>query len=331
MRGRAVRRVPERSMEVEAVVSYSLIPPEDAKRASEDDDGRVEPRLTILPMERKVRSAEIAAPSSEEAAAHGARFEARPIDALPPDPRARRRRRPGFAIVGAAALLIGFGVLAATFSKVMTGNAPAVTETATDAPASVVLAPPPPVSEDTAGPGVRIIAPDGNTGSDSASAGSVAPPAAIAAPSPINETPAANTAALEPAPAPSAAPANPPLPRLRPTTPTVASLPAPTSAGTAAAPAAQGDDVGAMMSDIDRILAEHKAATTEPAPLAPAPLAPPMATADAGRSVTGPAPLEVLAPPPPARRGWFLYPNRNAGGMPVPPADIPDPEGAPGQ
>ena len=31
MRGRAVRRVPERSMEVEAVVSYSLIPPDGDK------------------------------------------------------------------------------------------------------------------------------------------------------------------------------------------------------------------------------------------------------------------------------------------------------------
>jgi hypothetical protein len=82
-----------------------------------------------------------------------------------------------------------------------------------------------------------------------------------------------------------------------------------------------------MMSDIDRILAQHKSA--EPAPLAP--LAPPTTTADAGY-VTGPAPLEVIAPPQPARRGWFLYPaTRDANGMPVPPADIPDPEGAAGQ
>lgn len=322
MRGRAVRRVPERSMEVEAVVSYSLIPPEGAKPASGDNDGRVEPRLTILPMERKVRSAEIAAPSFEEAAEHGARFEARPIDPLPPEPRAGRRRVPAVAIVGLAALLVGFGVLAATFGKVMTGNAPAVTQPASDEPSSVVLAPPPSPSEETAGPGVRVIPADGATGAptDPVATDAVAIP------------PSTNAAALAPAPAPSVAPLDPPLPRLRPTTPSIASLSQsdaalPQPAAPAATSPAQGDDVGAMMSDIDRILAQHKAETAEPAPLAPA-----ATTADAGLpAATGPVPLQAMTSPPPARRGWFLYPDRDTSGMPVPPADIPDPEGAPGQ
>ncbi|MEJ0013475.1 MAG: hypothetical protein WDM94_12820 [Bauldia sp.] len=152
-------------------------------------------------MERKVRSAEIAAPSSEEAAAHGARFEARPIDPLPPDPKARRRRRPGVAIVGVAAVLIGIGVLAATFGKVITGNAPAVTESVSEPPAPIALEPPPPAIEDTAGPGVRVIAPDGNTGSGSFATDTVSPPAAIE-PSTEAAAPATNTATLEPMPAP---------------------------------------------------------------------------------------------------------------------------------
>jgi hypothetical protein len=185
---------------------------------------------------------------------------------------------------------------------------------------------------------VRVIPPNGATGS---------PTEPVA--TDTVAVPPSNNAVLAAQPAPSAAPIDPPLPRLRPTTPTVAALPQTDAAqplpspAAQAAPAAQGDDVGAMMSDIDRILEQHRTATAEPAPLAPPMAAPsdgtaypapgyPQATADAGYpQVIGPAPLDNVAPPT-RRRGWFLYPaTRDAGGMPVPPADIPDPEGAPGQ
>jgi hypothetical protein len=140
----------------------------------------------------------------------------------------------------------------------------------------------------------------------------------------------------------------------------VATLPLPVAnfpPPSAAAPAQQGDDVNALMSDVDRILQQHRTvAPTAPAPMANGTGAPmatgmgapmdttgapmpvtggaPMATADAGLpAMTAPAPLEVVAPPAPQprRRSWFLFPNRDASGLPIPPADIPDPEGAPGQ
>jgi hypothetical protein len=303
-------------MEVEPVVSYTLIPPDDAGK--NDEDGRVEPRLTVLPMERRQRSAEIIAPTSEDAALHGTRFEATPIDPLPPEPRARRRRGlPVFAF-GLLVLVVAFGVLAATFGKVMTGgNVAAVAPV--DEPASVALAPPLPATEETAGPGVRIIPPDGDT-----SAASLAPSPAA----PIAAAPATETAALPPAPPPSAAPVDPPLPRLRPTNAgtAVASDAAPAATGTAV-PGSSDSDVDTLMSDVDRILSQHRATSPEPAPLPP-----PTTTADAGTPLmVSPVPLETVAPPAPARRGWFLYPARNTGGLPVPPADIPDPEGAPGQ
>ncbi|HVY19626.1 MAG TPA: hypothetical protein VHA70_06050 [Bauldia sp.] len=319
MGARAVRRL-ERSMEVEPVVSYSLIPPEGAGKKTEDD-GRVEPRLTVLPMERRQRSAEIMAPTSEDAALHGTRFEATPLDPLPPEARKRRRRLPVF-VIGLAALFVAFGVLAATFGKVMTGGG--VTAIApTDETPSVSLAPPPPATEETAGPGVRIIPPDGNATAATEAPASAAPGDAAAA---------AQTAAL-PSPAEtSAAPANPPLPRLRPTgagASVASGMPAPSATTDGAAPASADSDVNALMSDVDRILTQHRAVNPEPAPLPP----PPTGTAEAGAPLvmTSPAPLETVAPPAPQRRGWFLYPVRNTGGLPVPPADIPDPEGAPGQ
>jgi hypothetical protein len=322
-------------MEVEPVVSYTRLPSDGAKPESGEGE-RVEPRFTVLPMERKARREEIAPPSVEDAELHGARFEAAPLEPLPPPPTERRRRFPLFATVGLVALLVAFGVLAATFSRVVTGGNTAAVAPA-DTSTAVTLAPAPAEPEDTAGPGVRMIAPDatGTAQSDQAAPAAVTD---VAPTAPTDGVTVTATATMETAALPAAtlAPADSPLPRLRPTMPTatgaqtdVAALPPPTAnlpPPTAAAPAQQGDDVSALMSDVDRILQQHRA--TVP-PAAPAPLA----TTDAGTAVamTSPAPLDVTAPPVPQRRGWFLYPDRNASGLPVPPADIPDPEGAPGQ
>jgi hypothetical protein len=248
-----------------------------------------------------------------------------------------------FAIVGLVALLVAFGVLAATAVKVMTGSS-SVAVAPSDSSTAVTLAPAPAEPEDTAGPGVRMIAPDAATAAASAttSEGTAA---------------ATQTAALPPA---VTAPADSPLPRLRPSMSAnsgvagEATLPAPT-AGTAlpppaanlappvsTAPVQQGDDVTALMSDVDRILQQHRtvAPPAAVAPMAtgvgaPMPVTGGMGAADTGAQTAmgSPAPLDIVAPPAPApkRRGWFLFPDRDASGLPIPPADIPDPEGAAGQ
>jgi hypothetical protein len=294
----------------------------------------------------------------EDAQLHAARFEATPIDPLPPSPEltGRRRRIPLFATVGLVALLIGFGVLAATFTKVLTGGNVAAVAPA-DTSNAVTLAPAPAEPEDTAGPGVRMIAPDGSVAAQAPAATTDAPAAVEG----VQGATATQTAALPPA---SSAPVDSPLPRLRPsmtaTSGAPAQLPVPAAGSAlpspvanlpppaAGAPAQQGDDVNALMSDVDRILQQHR--TTAPAaPLASGTAAPmdstgapmpvtgaaPLATADAGMpAMTSPAPLDIVAPPPPQPRrwSWFLFPNRSAAtGLPVPPADIPDAEGAPGQ
>jgi hypothetical protein len=325
MRGRAVRRVPERSMEVEPVVSYSLIPPDDAGDAL-PDDGRVEPRLSVPSLERTPRFEEIAAPSASEVAEHAyARFEAQPIDALPPDPRDKRRRGvPRVAIIGLIALLVGFGVLAVTFGRVVTGGANVTQAPAVETPA-VALAPPPPATDDTAGPGVRVI-----PGTEAQPMAAQSEPATGEVAAPANITTVAKSGTEAPA-------AEPPKPRLRPTAaetdiavlpkqaqPAPVARPTPIVAPQATAPA--GDDVNALMANVDKLLAEHKAtagdaATTEP-------------LADNGIGLLGGAApaLRTASAQPPAltiRRGVPLFPDDQA--IPVPPADIPNPEGATGQ
>ena len=308
MRGRAMRRLPERPMEVEPVVSYSLIPPDGAEAPSED--ARVEPRLTILPLGRKPRFDEIAAPSAAEAAEHGVRFEARPIDALPPDPRHKRRRRmPLGVVVGAAALLVGFGVLAATYGRMMTSTAN-VTQAPAVATPAIALTPPSPPIEDTAGPGVRVIPPSGTE------------PAPLAG---DTTTPAAATTATVEAPA-----IEPPQPRVRPTI-SQSTEPAAVAAAPpqpAPAPTVSGDDVNALMANVDKLLAEHKAAAAvaEPMPVAPA-------LTDPGLGVPGDAapplldaegqPLLDAQGRPLRGKKVFLFPNGE--GLPTPPADIPNP------
>jgi hypothetical protein len=349
-------------MEVEPVVSYKRLSSGDGDGAQAESGGeeRVEPRFTVLPMERRARRAEIAPPTIEEAEVHGgARFEATPIDALPPAAaESRRRRFPVLATIGIVAVLVAFGILAATFGKIMTGGGNVAAVSPADTSTAVTLAPEPAQPEDTAGPGVRMIAPAA-TGNVPSTAPAATTGEAAATTSGQGAT--TQTAALPPA---SSAPADSPLPRLRPTVPTASSspapvMPAPAMTGAAlpppvanlpspvaAGPAQQGgDDVNALMSDVDRILQQHR--TVAPAPVAPPPMAAgtgapmpvaglgaPMTAADSGLpAMTGPAPLEVVAPPPPQprRRSWFLFPHRDARGLPVPPADIPDPEGAPGQ
>lgn len=341
IRGRAVRHVPEGSMDEDAepVVSYTRLPPDEDTEAG---DGRVEPRLSVIPMKRKARFDEVAAPTRSERAERGQiRFEAEPVEALPPsrDERPRGRRRfPVVATVGVAALLIGFGVLAATFSKVMHGDANVSQAPAVES-SDVALEPPPPALEDTAGPGVRAIP---GTATDQAT---------------VSNGAATNTTTVAKGTDTTAVA---PKPRLRPSTTdtTVATLPspaetlrAPTKAPGATPPPANAapasDDVNDPMAGIDRILADRQAtadaaaaagANDAPVAIAPAAVAPmPQAQPLPGTTIGMLGGAESVlrsdasAPlaPRPANRGVVLFPDDQS--LPVPPADIPDPEGAPGQ
>jgi hypothetical protein len=338
-------------MELEAVVSYSPIPPDDDP---EKDGERVEPRLTVLPIERKRRMARVAPPSAEESAGRDADIEDAEIieaDFVAPPVRGRRqssaaaleedrprRRISGVVIVGLVALVLGVGVLAYTFTRVMNGNA-AVTP-ATTIPATDVAAP----SDDSgsAGPGVLALPPEA-TAPSAADAAKASAPATATAPAsdtaapvppplprlrPANDTgaPAATDTAVVSAPV---APAAPPAAPVAVTGPPAAVAPAPA----AAAPASSDPDVDALMQDVGRFLAAPSPSdATTPADVAAgaAPAAPvPLATAPgvAAASTDDYPPLPAPSQPPQSR--WFQ--DDNGSSIPVPPADIPDPEGAAGQ
>jgi len=341
MRARAVRRIDDRSMELEPVVSYSPIPPDNDPEKGEE---RVEPRLTVLPLERKRRTASVAPPSAEEAAGRDGDIEdAEIIEAefvAPPrrgrSPRAvalederPRRRFPVVVMLGLVALVLGIAVLAFTFTRIMNSSV-AVTPAAT-VPASDVAAP----TDDSgsAGPGVITLPPEATAPSaaksaskggaatattDSGAAATASQPPPLPRLRPANDTGAAPAAAAAPA---EAAP--------RPAAPVIA----PAVATAPAAGQASDSDVDSLMQDVGRILAAPpSSATTAPADVtagsAPAVAAP--AAADAPGAATSTADYPPLPAPsqPLRRRRWF---EDNGQAMPVPPAEIPDPEGAAGQ
>jgi hypothetical protein len=302
----------------EPVVTYSRLPPEAAE--SLDAEGRVEPRLAVLPVEREARrpsprleavraDARSADARSMAASAPRVRVDGVPPDRMPVDdlvdtragmpadagvaalpPRRRGRGARVALLVGLIALLGGAGVLAATFSGVLHGDAsvariPAVGETAGGTAAAV------PVDGD-----VRVIGGSTGVARLSTTAPADAPPAAASA-----EGSAPAVAALDPAASVGgeAAPKvidPPPLPRLRPTQGTEAAAPLPaglTPPAVATAPAAaavlrppvrapgpanlgtltvsprplpgaaagsRDADADALMDDVDRLLAQRRAA-----------------------------------------------------------------------
>ena len=311
MRSRSLRRLPEERPE--PVVSYSVIPT-DADTPAAGEPTRVEPHFTVLPhvvrIERAPRFEEVAAPSAREGAEHLAVDDA-DVPRMD-EPRDKRRSRgPRLLVaVGVLALLAGAGVLAATFGNVLHGGGnvtqvPAAESAALDA------------SGDAAPePGARVISPlDGQT----------TPPAQDAIPRGTDQPPAA----AETQPTDAAAPAvivEPPLPRTRPATAdAAATTDAPSDAASEGNP-----DVDALMADVDRLLAERRAAEAAQGPaqqLSPE-LSPDMAldptlepdTGGVENALPGVEPL----PPLPSRvlRRRALFPDP---GVPVPPADIPNP------
>ena len=298
----------------EAAVTYTRISAgNDA--AEPAGDVRVEPHFTVVPLERKPRYEEVAAPVSRGYAEDRASIDPALIAALDAPP-PRRRRSPAlrvFLMVGALALLGGAGVLAATAVKVLYGGAPVVveappSEAPTDAiamPASTPAAPLP--DSGSAGPGVLAL-PSTDTATQPAADSPPLPQAATTAqdarPPPV-PAPAANATAATPVPLPHA---------VKPATTTEVALP-PAATPATAAPAATGDaDVNALMSDVDRLLAEKKAQTAAQAAAQPLPadqaLNPPL-------DPTATMPTDPPLPIPPAAVPPLLFP--------VPPADIPNP------
>jgi Meckel syndrome type 1 protein len=334
-------------MELEPVVSYSPIPPDE-----ENGQERVEPRLTVLPLERKRRTARVAPPSAEDAAGRDADIEDAEIieaDFVAPPTRGRRRgaamleeeerprrRMSGVLIVGLVAIVLGVGVLAYTFTRVMNSSA-AVTPAAT-IPATDVAAP----SDDSgsAGPGVLALPPEATAPSAADAAKATVPadatPAATEPPPlprlrPANDAnaPAATDTAVAPAPSVPAAP--PPAAPVAVTAPAAIAAPA-TTAPTAAAPSSSDPDVDALMQDVGRFLATPPPSdATTPADVAagsaPAAAMPANAASVPAATATDDYP-PLPAPGQPAQSRWFQ--DDNGSSIPVPPADIPDPEGADG-
>jgi hypothetical protein len=307
MRSQGVRRLTKDRPD--PVVSYSRIPAEDSADASGDAE-RIEPRLTVIPMERTPRFEEVAAPSPMDARARAMAEDIEPAPVTRDGPLemrgSRRRGASRFVVgVGIVALLVAAGVLFTTFGSIFNGNsviavAPPVPQTPLD------VTPGAAATSETAGPGVRLIPKDS---------------AAVEAPN--------SDAVLKPT-TEAAAPENAPLPNLRPDEPaaqtatadTVAE-PRPLPAPGAAAPA--DDDVAGLMANVDRILAERKAAGSQAQAAAPADTldAPAMDSASAVPLVglMGGA-LSVRAPGGVSRPGLLIEDPDN---LPVPPADIPNP------
>ena len=306
MRSRGIRRLTKDRPD--PVVSYSRIPADDSAGASGEPE-RIEPRLTIIPMERTAHFEEVAAPASIDRATAE---DIEPAPVMRDDPLEERPRRGGasrfVAIVGIVALLIAAGVLFTTFGSIFNGNsviavAPPTPQTPLD------VTPGAAATTETAGPGVRLIPKDGATAEAPTSDTALKPTTDAA----TEEAPLPNLRPDEPAPQPKAA-----------TAATVAEpppLPAP-------AAAQADDDVASLMAKVDQILAERKAAGAQSQAAVPADTldAPAM---DSPSSVPlvglmGGA-LSVRAPggaSPAPRPGLLIEDPDN---LPVPPADIPNP------
>jgi hypothetical protein len=393
----------------EPVVTYSRLPSEPEE--SLDVEGRVEPRLGVLPVDRDSRPSRVEA-RRIEAVRSGVRSVAssaprvpiddRHVEALvvddlvdasvaaeadpahsPADMPLRRRGRGArlALLVGLIALLGGAGVLAATFSGVLHGDGnvariPAPGETAAGAGAPVAVdgdvrvvggstgvarvstsAP-----GDTTAPTVAALDPAASATGEAAPKAIDPPPLPRLRPTQATEAPAAqpDQAAAPPVlanipPATAGAPAVLPPPVLAPSAPPVLAppvlappvlAPGPRNLGTltvAPAPSgasASGDiDADALMDDVDRLLAERRAAQNAGAGAAPA--APPLlAPAPAGETVAYPpaayppaayppnaypadSGLASAEPPPPPVRPRYrdILPDDEI--LPTPPANVP--------
>ena len=304
MRSQGIRRLTKDRPD--PVVSYSRLPAEDSTDASGEAE-RIEPRLTVIPIERTARFEEVAAPSPIDVRARSTAEDIEPSPVMRDDPLEERRPRRGAAsriivVVGIVALLAAAGVLFTTFGNIFNGNSMvAVAPPAPQTPLDVT--PGAPATAETAGPGVRLIP------KDSAAADAQAP--ADIALKPTTE----------------AAPEDAPLPNLRPDEPasqseTAVAEPQPLPAPASAAPA--DDDLAGLMANVDRILAERKAASAQAAAPADTLDAPPMDSASAVPLVglMGGA-LIVRAPGGTSARPGLLIEDPD--NMPVPPADIPNP------
>jgi hypothetical protein len=308
MRSQGIRRLTKDRPD--PVVSYSRLPAEDSTDASGEAE-RIEPRLTVIPIERTARFEEVAAPSPIDVRARATAEDIEPAPVTRDDPLEERRPRRGAAsriivVVGIVALLAAAGVLFTTFGHIFNGNSMvAVAPPAPQTPLDVT--PGAPATAETAGPGVRLIP------KDSTAAEAQAP---------------ADTALK---PTTEAAPEDAPLPNLRPDEPasqseTAVAEPQPLPAPAAAAPAPADDDLAGLMANVDRILAERKAAGPQQQAIAPQDTldAPPMDSASSVPLVglMGGA-LIVRAPGGTSARPGLLIEDPD--NMPVPPADIPNP------
>ncbi len=337
---------------------------------SVDATGRREPRLTAVrvdpPKRRRERSR--AAPvyvdgldsidSDDGFAERPLAIDPEEFGAAPPRERQRPRRRRSGALrlvllVGALAVIGGVGVLGATVVKVLYGQPQAASAATASAPAPDAATGQASAADPTAAP----VATTTDVLPDSGSAG----PGVLAIPSdggPVDMTPAAPAsaapqAALSPIPppaprtvAPPAQPAPQPAATARTEAPALAqpalTKPAPSQpvpvATANVAPAggsATDADIDSALSDVDRLLAEKKAAAGQPS--APTAAAPAAMTAPGApqplNQAAAPAPLAIdqsaalnitppgatVAPPLPA-------PNTVSDpSIPVPPADIPNP------
>jgi hypothetical protein len=383
----------------EPVVTYSRLPSEPEE--SLDVEGRVEPRLGVLPVDRDSRPSRVearrieavrsgvrsVAPSAPRVPIDDRHVEALAVDdlvdtsvAAEADPaRSRadmppRRRGRGARLallVGLIALLGGAGVLAATFSGVIHGDSnvariPAPGETAAGAGAPVAVdgdvrvvggstgvarvstsAP-----GDAAAPAVAALDPAASVTGEAAPKAIDPPPLprlrptqAVEAPAPQPDAAAAPPVLANIPPATAAAPAVLPPPVLAPSAPPVLAppvlAPGPRNLGTltvAPAPSgasASGDiDADALMDDVDRLLAERRAAQGG----APADGAPLLAPAPAGETVVAYPPaayppayppnaypadsgLASAEPPPVRSRYRDILPDDEI--LPTPPANVP--------
>lgn len=319
----------------EAAVTYTRLSDE-AEPADPAGANRVEPHFTAAPPERKARFEEVAAPVSRTYAEDRASIDPEVIAALDAPPKKKKRRRSPVLrfvlLVGALAVLGGAGVLAATVVHVLYGGAPVAAEAPaapapvdlTDVPVPTPAAPLP--DSGSAGPGVLALPPATATEAP-------LPEAATEAPLP----PAPDAAATPVVPAPPAAAAAPaadaPLPRVRPAPTAEAALPpkAPVAqpaiaVPVAKAPAAAGDDdVNSLMSDVDRLLAEKKAQAAAAAAAQPLPADQAVNGVPPATAAATPDPYAAVQPlPPPAPATTTITPPYDPG-VPIPPADIPNP------
>ena len=295
MRSQGIRRLTKDRPD--PVVSYSRVTADGSADASGEVE-RIEPRLTVIPLERTARFEEIAAPSPIDPRARASAEDVEPEPVMRGDPREERRPRRGTAsrvvvVVGIVALLVAAGVLFTTFGNIFNGNS--VVAVAPPAPQTPLdVTPGAPATAETAGPGVRLIPKDGT--------------------------------ALKPSTEP--APEDAPLPNLRPDEPgpqsdTVTAEPQPLPAPAVSAP---DDEVAGLMANVDRILAERKAAGAQQQAVAPADTldAPAMDSASAVPLVglMGGALIVRVPGGPQPRPGLLIEDPEN---MPVPPAEIPNP------